>query len=369
MMRKNKSGISRRAFGMCVFIISLLLAGCGQTEDEPPLVVVERPEEATTYELATVTVGDIVKTAQVRSTYRQMKDQEVCFAVSGKIVEKVYVQEGDAVKKGDLLAELSGGSLDQDIERLEYNIARNELLLSYADIDESYAISALWVNFIYYSGQSEKDKKNLDQSIESVQRNYRYKREDYMDALELDRMELELLKKEVSQSRVYASMDGIVHNMKEWLEGSTSAKDEVVMTIIDNSQCIFVAESPEYAEYFHEGESVPMKLIAARAGDYEVLPWKMEEWGDTQMFIVADDIDSTALEVGVTGVMDVVTESRLQVLTVPIRTVKTADDRTYVYVLNDDGLREVRWIETGLYGDDSVEIVSGLEEGDRVIVR
>lgn len=369
MIKRNSAGAAGRFAGCTLILAALLFTGCGQPEEEKPIVVVEQPEEVTSYELVTATVGDIIRTEQVRSTYRQLQDQEVSFAVSGKVVRKVYVYEGDAVKKGDLLAELSGGSLDQDIERLEYDIARNELLLSYTDKNESIEISALWVNYLDYSAQSENDRKNLNNSIEALQRNYRYRREDLMDTLELDRMELELLKQEVSQSRVYANMNGIVHNMKERLEGSTSAKDEVVMTIIDNSRCIFVANAPEYAEFFHEGESIHMQLVAAGAKEYEVLPWNMDEWGETQTFIVADDIDSSALEVGVTGIMDVVVSRRTQVLTIPPRAVKQAGERTYVYVLNDDGMREVKWIETGVYGSDAVEVLSGLEEGDKVIVR
>ncbi len=32
-------------------------------------------------------------------------------------------------------------------------------------------------------------------------------------------------------------------------------------------------------------------------------------------------------------------------------------------------MREVKWIETGLYGDSTVEVLSGLTEGERVILR
>ncbi len=366
---KKKYGVLRRLAGSCAAAALLISAGCGAVEEDEPVVVIEQPGQEQSYEMVTAVLGDIVQTSQVRCTYRQLEDQEISFPVSGRIVEKVYVQEGDAVQKGDLLAELSDGSLDQDIARLEYNIARNQKLLEYADINNELAVSALYVNYLYYSGQSEADRKNLDQNIEARAKQLEYQKEDYEDAIEMDQMELERLRTQKSQSCIYAGMSGVVRKMKENLEGSTSAKDEVVMTIIDNSQCIFVAESPEYAEFFHEGESLPISLIAAQAGTYEVVPWNMQDWGDTQTFMVVDGVDTSALEVGVAGIVEVVVASRTNVLTIPVRAVKKADDKTYVYVLNDDGMREVKWIETGLYGTDTVEVVSGLEEGDEVIVR
>ena len=38
-----------------------------------------------------------------------------------------------------------------------------------------------------------------------------------------------------------------------------------------------------------------------------------------------------------------------------------------MYVLGENDIREVRWIETGFCGDRLTEILSGLEEGEAVI--
>ena len=62
-------------------------------------------------------------------------------------------------------------------------------------------------------------------------------------------------------------------------------------------------------------------------------------------------------------------KQRSQVLCVPAQAVHSADGRDYVYVLGEDQMREVKWIETGLYGDSTVEVLSGLTEGERVILR
>ena len=46
-----------------------------------------------------------------------------------------------------------------------------------------------------------------------------------------------------------------------------------------------------------------------------------------------------------------------------------ADGKSYVYVLGENDIREVKWIETGLYGDSMVEVVGGLTEGENIILK
>ena len=56
-------------------------------------------------------------------------------------------------------------------------------------------------------------------------------------------------------------------------------------------------------------------------------------------------------------------------LTVPLKAVHLASGKSYVYVLGEGNMREVKWIETGLFGDETVEILSGLTEGEKVIIK
>lgn len=354
---------------ICGFMaVAVILCGCGQMETPDDLVVIEQEEMGPSYEFGVAEIGDVVKTVKITCTYRQVDEQEVAFQVNGRLVDRVYVEEGDTVKKGDLLAELSSRDLERRIEDLEYRIARNELLLSYADINEANAISRLWVDYLdRYSWMTEDDR---DSRIEDTKQNYRYKREDYTDALTADRAELEKLQRELKSSRVYASMDGVVYDLKNYLEGSTSKQGEVVMTIMDTSERLFETSVSDALNYFSEGEPISMSIAySSAAGQYVLMPWHMEEWGDTQLFVVFEGQEGSALEVGMAGTMQVVQDRRENVLMVPLSAVLSAEDRTYVYVMDADNMREVRWVETGLYGDAAVEILSGLTEGERVILK
>ena len=56
-------------------------------------------------------------------------------------------------------------------------------------------------------------------------------------------------------------------------------------------------------------------------------------------------------------------------MTLPREAVHTTEDMTYVYILTDSGVRELKQIETGLMGTKLVEIKSGLLPYEQVILR
>ena len=369
--QNGKNRIGRKLSLTGLLAAALLASGCGQSADqEDTLLVIEQEAEPISYEMATVTLGDVQKTQRIKCTYQQLKEESLSFGISGKSVDKVYVQEGDTVEQGQVLAELSGSSRQEDIARLEYQIARNQLQLEYSRINEDYEISSLWLNFLYQSGQSQAERQRLEENVAQVQQNYTYAREDYQDAIDLDRLQLELLQSEASASRLVAGITGTVSYIREGLEGSTSVRGEEVITIIDGSECLFMTEAPEYADCFQEGVEIAMEITSGSgAGEYTLVPHEMEKWGEQQLFALAAGGEDAVIEVGTTGSMTVILDQRSQVLCVPSSAVHNADGRDYVYVLGADQMREVKWIETGLYGDSTVEVLSGLAEGERVILR
>lgn len=346
---------------------AVLLCGCTQQE-ESPFMKVEDSNDTITYDYCTVERGDVVLTKLIRCTYTQQGGQEVSFAMTGRRVDKVYVDEGDIVEKGDVLAEFDVGNLKSRIEDLEYRIARNERLLEYTEMNEALDISQAWVNFLYnnYPADPEEAEKNLT----SIQANYNRQREDLQDALELDRMELNIMRQELQNSRVYAGINGSIYGLQKDLEGSTSKEGQVIMTVIDNSKSLFETDAVEYAGYFREGETVFMNVVSGSAsGKYELLPYDMNNWGEVLQFSIYDGPATTGIEVGTGGTMSLTLERRSNVLFLPSSAINSADDKYFVYVADEDNMRQIRWVETGLFGDDSVEILSGLEEGEKVIRR
>ncbi len=365
MKRKN---IMR---GAAVLLMGCLLTGCtsGPTQEDD-LILIEKETAPITYEMAAVSVGDVQKTEKVRCSYQQVNDESLCFSISGKRVAEVYVEEGESVVKGQLLAELDIGNAEEQIRTLEYNIARNELYLKNSDVNEQDEISAVWLRFLFQSGKTAGEQAAVEQNVESIQQRYRHNREDWNDAIALDKAQLAALQSDVKNSRLVAGMDGTVYDIKDWLEGSTSVRDEVVIKIIDSTECLFEATDATWAEYFEEGKEVDLSIVSGTgAGNYKLVPYDMANWGEKILFTLSGDTENVNIGVGASGTIRFSVAERKQVLTVPLKAVHQASGKSYVYVLGEGNMREVKWIETGLFGDETVEVISGLTEGEKVIIK
>lgn len=349
-------------------IFCLAITGCAaDTQDEDTIVQIEQPEESS-YSLVVASVGDVVKTGRLRCTYRETEEEQIRIADDGKTVAKVYVAQGDRVVKGQLLAELETESSQESVEELEYRIARNTLLLSYTDINETYDLSSKWWSYVYQSSGSESDEEKLESSIKSIEQSYRYKREDYQDAIDLDRQQLENTLLALEQSRIYAGMDGEMSYVNPDLEGLKVVGGQTVMKIIDSTRCLFEARAKDtqHVDRFREGQPMVLTITKGRVTtEVEVLPYDMEHWEDTLYFELPERTEE--IQVGTMGTIYYTIDSRQQVLTLPSRAIRTTEGKNYVYVLGENDIPEVKWIETGLWGDSLVEVTSGLEEGDYVV--
>ena len=87
----------------------LLVAGCGATEKEEPIIMIDASEEAIVYNMEEISRGEVILTKKIDCQYVQTSQQDVSFPVGGNIVDKVYVRVGDHVEVGDVLVDLENG--------------------------------------------------------------------------------------------------------------------------------------------------------------------------------------------------------------------------------------------------------------------
>lgn len=372
-MKRNQAMYQKRIPLAVVLLLGSLCfgtAGCGVQESENDGITLEPESEQALFETAVADYGDVILSKKLMCTYRQVEDYEACFSVSGKTIDKVYVSAGDVVSKGDLLAELVTGDLDEEIVQTEYELARNQLLLDQNERNLDNEIEQLTVEYTYHTEQTSEDWVAKEKQLAEIRKEHRYLREDYSDAIALAQAQLAVLQKEKAESCLYAAIDGTISTVERELEGSVSVKDEPVITIIDTSECLFELEEADYAAYFREGEALPMTVsVGTGKGDYTLLPYQMESWGDVQLFSIEEQPDGAVLEVGATGNLYLTLDQRENVLRVPEEAVHNADGKDYVYVTDDAGMREVVYVEAGLKGDEYTEILSGIDKGQRVILK
>ena len=346
------------------------MSACGREEVTQSQPVLSSGDETMDYSYAECDYGDVEEIKRVRCEYKKHGEQGVYFPMSGKRIANVYVREGDEVKKGDVLVELDVEGIKARIAELEYQIERNELQVKHLDAGEDLDATELYYNYEYMTGQTDEDKKVYEDQLAALKENNSFTRENLEDQLEFDRKELRKLKDEYANSSVRAEFDGRVNSIESNLLGSTTNVEKCIMTIVDNAEGYFEAESAELAEYINSDEPIYLKVSSGTGkGEYKVVPLDMDKWTDKQYFSIQSGDNVMGLEAGTKGELFVVTARRENVLILPSRCIHPAGDEQYVYVINEEGRRAVIWVKTGVVGESMTEITEGLSEGDKVILR
>lgn len=365
---RTKLNIAKATLLVTIAICAFSLAGCSDVPIEEPIVMVEPIKETIGYKLSNVERTNVVLTATCGCNYVQTKEQDVVFPFGGKIIDRVYVKEGDIVKAGDVLVELKIGNVKEDIAYLDYQIEKNKKLLAYLDTAEDFDIEDSYYSYVYGSRMEEDDVKRWNERDDSIKEGYVYKREDIEDQIEFDTRKLKKLENELNSNRVYANISGTVISVEKDLEGSTAKKDQPIMKIVDNADGKFESTEIEKASYFKEGVPVTMNVVYGTGkGEYSLMPQNISAWGEKMSFTMISSPEGATLEVGDLGTISVIVDTRENVLSIPYGALNEADGKYYVYVLDENDLRQVRYVEVGLIGDDRVEITSGLKEGEAVV--
>lgn len=366
-MRKKK----RKSQSISIVLSAvLLLSGCSWNADEQDdIVILEQEEERSEYTLAAATIEDVTASATVHLVYTQVNREDYFFDLGGKTISSVYVEEGDSVRRGDLLAELASENLNLDIEKQQYQIKKSELLLQQTLEDQNIEIAM--VNQKYQNKeQTEEIQKEWAEAAQEIRDKYKYVLQDCQDEIDKQYMMMDKLLEEREKTRIYAQLTGTVTFVKKGLEGSESRAGQTIITVVDDSEGYFKSEEIQYKDYFTEGVPVEAKIThEGSMGTAELIPYRMDTWTDQIYFAVWIEPETVNLAGGARADVDLILEQRTQVLAVPVKAVHEADGKMFVYVLGDNQIREVKFISVGIYGDTYVEVTDGLAEGDRVIVK
>lgn len=107
--------------------------------------------------------GDLLDSVLVSGTVKSSSAENVYSTVTTYPVKKVYVEVGDKVKAGDVLAQLDTASLELDIRQTELNIKNAEESLRNEDSSNAYNLQSAQNNVNSASLELENSKTNLEQ--------------------------------------------------------------------------------------------------------------------------------------------------------------------------------------------------------------
>ena len=355
---RSGSFFKRAAAVLTAAVTALATVSCGlipKEEKEHKLNIV-KDDVSSKYDLAMAELQDVELTKTIVCTYSQLNEVKVFFSVSGYTVNSVYVNEGDSVSAGDPLAALDMSRQEQAIVAFEDQIREAEL-----EIKQNEEMIAFY-------------KKRIDSPAVSLldKEEYAFKSQECEEAINRCKSTIEYANNRtaeyrdlIAQSVIYSEIDGTVYYVKDDLSGWTSSTDTIVMKILDSSDCAFTAEDKSACEYLKSGDAV---LIERSTGESYNATVALSDTESGKMVFELDEPDYS-ISVGTRANINLLVDSRKQVLAVPRISVYGGDDSYYVYVLTDEGVREPVTIEPGLIGNRYVEVLSGIELYTSVIVR
>ncbi len=336
-----------------LFLCLLLpVSGCGllPSQEQPPQIQLVQEEESA-FTFTQVTVDTVQRTFTCAASYVPTGSESLGFPIGGVPLSQVFVEAGDVVEAGQLLAELDCEALRDSLDNAEF--VRDQYYLQLCELEDKIAIEC--------EGIEDAD------AIAAIHERYADDRE----VLELriskeEAMIAECLEK-IAQRQLIAGMSGTITYLANVEEGDTIRANSVVLTISDLNVSAFVVEG-DNAAAFVPGDAVEIKVsqqvYAARvAEDMEIIGREDEN----RAFLVPETAESFAT--GARAEVVLVQEQRENVLCLRNIAVRVRDGETFVYVLDENGLQTLQPVTLGLVGDHTAEVLSGLEDGDLVLLK
>ncbi len=296
------------------------------------------------YELATVTRESIRQTVTASGKVRSLTQVDLKFQTSG-LMTWVGVKEGDSIKKWQAIASLDKRELEKNLQKYLLDFSKER-----ADFDEDLKITY-------------KDKALTD-TISRILAKNQYD----LDKTVLD---VEIKDLAVKLATLTSPIAGIVTHIDVPVAGVNITPATAVFTVADPQQLIFEAEVDE-ADIGNLAVSQAAELVLDAFPD-DPIPVTVsridyssttDSSGATIYQVEFSLEPNDRLRLGLNGEVTITSAQKDDVLVVPFSAVSS--DNQVKVVRN--GKLETVIVETGIASDDKIEVVSGLNENEPVVL-
>ncbi|MFO7659150.1 MAG: efflux RND transporter periplasmic adaptor subunit [Bacteroidales bacterium] len=323
------------------------------------------------YEIKTPFVTNVVKKTVATGSIVPRKEIEIKPRVSG-IIEEIYIEAGDYVKTGDLIAKIK---IVPDMERLTASESRlNRAKINYEQAKIEY----------------DRQKKVYDEGVIPEADFQRYRLEFRTASEELDAAEdnLQLIKEgvtkklgQVTNTLIRSTISGMVlavpvEEGNSVIETNNFNAGTTIASVADMGDMIFKGKVDETeVGKIKTGMDLILSIGAIEDEKYDakleyVAPKGVEENGAIQFEIKANVklSQNNFIRAGYSANADIVLERKDSVLVIPESLLKFEEkgDSAFVEVETQPQIFEKRFVTTGLSDGINIEILSGVTETDKL---
>jgi HlyD family secretion protein len=358
--------------------------------------------EATPSDTAVVTRGDIVSTVLVDGNLEMPHKADLSFGTTGTVTE-VLVDKGNNVTKGQVLARLDARSLELSVEvaQAQYETAQINLMKTiYPHYTKAWGtdMPGVWLALdeaqdnlnqaqeLLNEGKVEEAQVLLDliegniskAEEKSLSRTFQLPWDVKLLELQADiaKANLESAKLNLEKAVITATFDGVVADITitEGKDVSTATLATSVISLVDTSKIEMSGFIDEIdIATVQPGQEVNILLDALPDEEVKGEVAFISLVGTTQAGVVFYDTTITLenpveeLRDGMTATAEVIIERRDDVLLIPNKAIRGTLENPTAKVYIDEQVEE-REITLGLTDGINTEVLSGLEEGEEVVL-
>jgi RND family efflux transporter MFP subunit len=341
--------------------------------------------------VAKVERGPIENTLTIAGEFKPFQDVDVHAKVAGYI-KKIYVDVGDHVKGGQTLAVLEVPELAAELTGADAQVrrAQQEIRREQGDVQRAQSAHAAAHSMYARLKEASEQQKGLvaQQEVDDAQAKdleTEAQVSSAQAALSGAQQQLEMADANEKQfgamsayTRIVAPFDGVVTarhaDTGSLVAAGTSSSSQAIpiVRIAEISKLRLVLPIPEsVAAQIHLGDPVKVRVQALNSD----ITGKVSRFADSldmQTRTMQTEIDfdnrSGKLISGMYTETQLVLAERPEALSVPLEAVAENGNDATVLLVTPQNTIEQRKVRLGIQGKSRVEVVTGLTEGDRVVI-
>jgi len=296
------------------------------------------------------------------------EEAKISTKIPGRVTG-VYAQEGMSVNKNqvlitidDLQLKIQKSQIENQIIVAQSNIDTIKLQLDDAERDLRRMEQLFKENAI-----SQKQLESYQLKLDTLKNNY----QSAIKNLQIVKDNLKLIETQIDDCVIRAPFSGII-GIKNVEIGEIVAPGQVLMTLFNTGKLNVQIKTPEnYLPEIKTGQDVIIEIDALEGKKINGKIKKISGSPDpkTRMFIVYASLPVIPKDArpGMFVNAKIVTRTKQNTIVIPQQAIFKENDKTFVYVVDSDKAKKVE-VVTGEKTDDTVEIISGLKTGEKVII-
>lgn len=323
------------------------------------------------YEVENVTIGNLEKTTIATGKIEPRDEILIKPQISG-IIETVYKEAGEKVKKGEVIAKVKVIPELGTLNSAESRVRLAEINARQSETDFS-RMKKLYEEKLISAEEYEKSEVTVNQAREELQT--------AKDNLQIVKEGITQNSASFSSTLIRSTIDGLILDVpiKEGnsvIMSNTFNDGTTIATVADMNDLIFRGNIDETeVGRLHEGMPVKITLGALQDMEFQaeleyISPKGVEENGANQFEIKAAIRvpDSVTVRSGYSANAEIVLQHVQNVLTIPESCVEFSGDTTFVYVLTQSAPQQFtrQQVTVGMSDGINIEVKTGLEEGKQV---